>query len=114
MPKSDRNAVITHDELIALAREYRQARDISPEQQNALLNRWECKFKNAIGQARTMGILAVDLLKDLRDLTDPSSGENICPFILQRHLNKMIAHLTAAEPKNERARLARQIVEVET
>jgi hypothetical protein len=103
MSKSDRDAIITHDDLIALAREYRHARDVSPEQQNALRNRWECKFKKAIDQARLMGVLALDILTDLQNLTDPSSGESICPCALQKHLANTIAYQKAVESKPAKA-----------
>jgi predicted nucleic acid-binding Zn ribbon protein len=96
------DSVITHEQLIALAREYRQARDVSPEQQNAFRNRWECKFNEAIRQARLMGVLAVDILTDLQKLTDPDSGESICPLALQKYLANMIAHQTAVEAKSLR------------
>jgi hypothetical protein len=93
------DSVITHEELITLAREYRQARDVSPEQLNALRNKWECRFKRAIDQARVMGVLALDILTDLRDLTDPASGENICPHALQGHIANTIACQKAIEMK---------------
>ena len=91
--------VVTHEDLIALAREYRRARDVSPEQLNALRNKWECRFKRAIDQARVMGVLALDILTDLQDLTDPESGEGICPCALQKHLANTIANQKAIEMK---------------
>jgi tryptophan synthase alpha subunit len=100
--KSDRE-IVTHDELIKLFREYKQAKCSSPSLANACKCRLESKFKTAIAEAQTMGVLAVDLLIDLRELTDPESEEKeiVCPPTLRAYLNHSIAYSTAVEKKKE-------------
>jgi hypothetical protein len=101
MPRTKINReIVTHDELINLFRECKTNRGAS-EIANACRNRLECKFKTAIAEARTMGVLTVDLLVDLRDLVDPESGESVCPRKLQTHLAHSITHFTAVEKKKK-------------
>jgi hypothetical protein len=104
--KSDRE-IVTHDELINLFRECKRMKCGAPETTNACRNRLECKFRTAIAEARTMGVLTVDLLIDLRNLVDPESGESICPRTLDTHLEHSIAHFMAIERKKE-ARVPQQ------
>ena len=111
MPKAKSDCeIVTHDELIELFRECKRARFGAPEAANACRNRLECKFKAAITEAQTMGVLTVDLLFDLQRLVDPRSGESIFPPTLEMQLEHTIAHFKAIEKKRER-RVSRQITE---
>ena len=64
---------VTHDDLITLSRVHQHTHA------NADRNRLECKFRIAIKEARSMGVLAVDILTDLNTLIDPDTGERVCP-----------------------------------
>jgi hypothetical protein len=103
--EKDRDPV-THEDLIDLFRAYLKAND------NASRNRLECKFKTAINEGRKMGVLAIDILTDLKNLTDPETGASVCPPTLTSHLSNTIAHLTAVEAKGQR-RPVQQPIEAE-
>jgi hypothetical protein len=101
--KTDRE-IVTHDELVKLYRECKQAKCGPSNLVNACKCRLESKFKTAIAEARSMGVLTLDLLIDLRKLVDPESNESICPTTLQKHLDRSIAHFMAVERKQLRPR----------
>ena len=99
--EKDRDPV-THEDLIDLFRAHCRTND------NASRNRLECKFKTAIKEGRSMGVLAVDILTDLKNLVDPETGASVCPSSLTTHLNNTIAHLTAVEAKGHRRPIQQQ------
>jgi hypothetical protein len=109
--KSDRNPV-TQDELVALFIAHCQA---SPDEANAQRNKLECKFKTAVKEARTMGVLTLDILNDLKTLTaaNPRTGnkETVCPPSLTRHLDNTIAHYHAIAAKEDRIQTSRKLLE---
>ena len=90
---------VTHDELISLYNEYKRVEHGPRKIAEACKNRLEGKFKLAIDEARTMGVLALTILTDLRKLKDPESEESVCPAILTTHLGNTIAQFAAIEKK---------------
>jgi hypothetical protein len=100
--KSDRDPV-THEDLITLLRAHRLTNN------NASQNRLECKFRTAIKEARGMGVLALDILTDLKNLVDPETGESVCPASLNSHLSNTIAHLAAVDAKECRRSIHRPV-----
>ena len=93
---------VTHDDLITLSRVHQHTHA------NADRNRLECKFRIAIKEARSMGVLAVDILTDLNTLIDPDTGERVCPPSLEKNLKGTILQLAAVEAKKDKQRSSRQ------